>query len=109
LAFSVVLMAPSPPRATLSPYTTLFRSKRRDLLQIGALSALGLTLPDWLRMQAAQAADLSSGPSPVRGKVSKGPADVACILLWMRSEEHTSELQSRVDVVGGRPLGNNKK
>src|SRR5438094_4889615 len=57
--------------------------KRRDLLQIGALSALGLTLPDWLRMQAAQAADLSSGPSPVWGKVSKGPADVACILLWM--------------------------
>src|SRR5713226_8163656 len=46
--------------------------KRRDLLQIGALSALGLTLPDWLRMRSAQAADLS----PVK-------ADVACILLWM--------------------------
>src|SRR5438132_801887 len=53
--------------------------KRRDLLQIGALSALGLTLPDWLRIQAAQAAELS----PARGGVAKTPGEVACILLWM--------------------------
>jgi hypothetical protein len=56
--------------------------RRRDLLQIGALSALGLTLPDWLRMQAAQA-DLSPGPSPGRGGGARKPGEVACILLWM--------------------------
>src|SRR4051812_37994147 len=30
---------------------------RRDFLRLGALSVLGLTLPDLLRMEAAQAAD----------------------------------------------------
>ena len=54
--------------------------KRRDLLQIGALSALGLTLPDWLRVQAAQASQNASSGT-VSG--SKRPADIACILLWM--------------------------
>src|SRR6476469_6963450 len=57
--------------------------KRRDLLQIGALSALGLTLPDWLRLHAAQAADLASGAPSAPGGAPKSPADVACILLWM--------------------------
>ncbi|MBM3459124.1 MAG: DUF1501 domain-containing protein [Armatimonadetes bacterium] len=39
---------------------------RRDLLQVGALSALGLTLPDLLRLQAASAAP-----------------DVSCIFLYL--------------------------
>src|SRR5262245_5715638 len=57
--------------------------KRRDLLQIGALSALGLTLPDWLRLRAVQAADLSSGAPSARSAATTAPSDVACILLWM--------------------------
>jgi hypothetical protein len=57
--------------------------KRRDLLQIGALSALGLTLPDWLRMRAAQASDLTPGPFPTREGGTRNPSDIACILLWM--------------------------
>lgn len=39
---------------------------RRDVLKVGALSALGLTLPQWLRLQAAEK--------------KKAPA---CILLWL--------------------------
>jgi hypothetical protein len=58
--------------------------KRRDLLQIGALGALGLFLPDWLRLRAAQAAEshhpASNPQSAIRNPQSKG---VACILLWM--------------------------
>ena len=67
----------------MSSYRYCDGIRRRDLLQIGALSALGLTLPDWLRMRAAEAADLSSAlshPSPSGGGV---PGEVACILLWM--------------------------
>jgi hypothetical protein len=43
---------------------------RRDVLRIGALSALGLTLPDLLRMRAASAA---------RGKETR---KTSCILIW---------------------------
>ena len=42
---------------------------RRQFLQVGGLSALGLTLPDLLRIRAAN--------SPYR-------RDVNCILLWMQ-------------------------
>lgn len=41
---------------------------RRDLLRVGALSALGLTMPDWLRLRAA-------APATRQAK--------ACILLWL--------------------------
>src|SRR5438874_9292640 len=65
-----------PPRSTLFPYTTLFRS-----------------LPDWAVL------DLSV---PVAERVGgKGVVDANFFgERWeMRSEEHTSELQSRRDLV----------
>src|SRR6476660_5140839 len=43
---------------------------RRDVLRVGALTALGLGLGDWLRMQSAVAA-------PAK-KAAK-----SCILLWL--------------------------
>src|SRR5207244_1621644 len=67
--------------------------KRRDVLQIGALSALGLTLPDLLRIRAAQAAGQAinptaspktgSGEAEARAKGAPVPGEVSCILLWM--------------------------
>jgi hypothetical protein len=53
---------------------------RRDLLQIGGLTALGLTLPDWLRARA-EAAPFVGPPAP--GRASGQKRDVACILLFM--------------------------
>jgi uncharacterized protein (DUF1501 family) len=41
---------------------------RRQFLQVGGLAALGLTLPDWLRAQAA----------------SSQRRDMRCILMWMQ-------------------------
>src|SRR5437868_12704194 len=57
-----------PPRSTLFPYTTLFRS-----------------------------CDLSDGCRPLSGRpcVAVGTG----LPSWPRSEEHTSELQSRFDLV----------
>lgn len=46
-------------------------SQRRDFIRIGALSALGLTLPEWLRKRAQAA----PAKAPVRAK--------SCIVLWM--------------------------
>src|SRR5258708_18628845 len=58
-----------PPRSTLFPYTTLFRSR------------------NWLRSRK-----MSRRCRDFRGE--KQPAAVAPILRFERSEEHTSELQS---------------
>src|SRR5438552_5914911 len=54
-----------PPRSTLFPYTTLFRSLGQDRLLGEAVRFAGVLLYLW-----------------------------ACLRGWTRSEEHTSELQS---------------
>src|SRR3712207_8200005 len=74
-----------PPRSTLFPYTTLFRSARCDVVAVAGLSMGGLTalhLARWRR-------------EDIRAIVPMA------VPLWLpphitfRSEEHTSELQSR--------------
>src|SRR5690242_21531866 len=90
-----------PPRSTLFPYTTLFRSNRR-------LS------PEWVRfierINEAQlrvlAVDTPSGLNGDSGE-PEGAAIRASMTLTvgaakkglLRSEEHTSELQSHVNLV----------
>ena len=48
---------------------------RRDFLRVGGLSALGLTLANYFRLQSVVAAD--NAPAPRRSNVN-------CILLWMQ-------------------------
>src|SRR5436309_12610528 len=67
-----------PPRSTLFPYTTLFRSRDRDHGRVGRVAALD----ELDQVVASQALDRLPRP-----------ANVA------RSEEHTSELQSRENLV----------
>src|SRR5690349_22168253 len=80
-----------PPRSTLFPYTTLFRSVRglipdsRRFLITAVI--IGLVI-------------LSSRACPI--------ADFQCTSEW-RSEEHTSELQSRRDLVCRLLLEKKKK
>src|SRR3712207_8893553 len=69
-----------PPRSTLFPSTTLFRSLRRK-----ALRRLGLFFP-------AQRIPVGSEDG-VHRRIGKTAAQV--IVFFKRSEEHTSELQSR--------------
>src|SRR4051812_49925605 len=56
-----------PPRSTLFPYTTLFRSSPLTIVSLASLPDHGMG--DWLSV------------------------------VWQRSEEHTSELQSHVNLV----------
>src|SRR3712207_7778190 len=74
-----------PPRSTLFPYTTLFRSQpdRRDL----ARRRLALAAPGDLVRRAG-------GPG-VRGKEGRIETLYTVPSEGGRSEEHTSELQSR--------------
>jgi hypothetical protein len=46
---------------------------RRQVLQVGGLGVLGLTLADWLRAQDA----------PARASPAGRPRDVSCIFLWL--------------------------
>src|SRR2546426_9210435 len=75
------LMIRRPPRSTLFPYTTLFRSRvRRGRVGLGRLRARGLLQVDRL------------------GAVPAGGRRRLAIPL-ARSEEHTSELQSPCNLV----------
>src|SRR5690349_22686693 len=84
-----------PPRSTLFPYTTLFRSRPAS---VRPSSAAG---PDTGRDKSAvrRFSDAPERPSP-QPSVPRGRC---------RSEEHTSELQSRRDLVCRLLLEKKKK
>src|SRR2546422_5413681 len=65
-----------PPRSTLFPYTTLFRSRVRGIAEIETAH-------------------------PGRGRARPDPpaVQIGCGARSVRSEEHTSELQSRLHLV----------
>src|SRR5437868_12722788 len=75
-----------PPRYTLFPYTTLFRSSRNH-------------------RDTRDSADRDIPPEPGRevrapcGRAAPTASPTRRSTLEMRSEEHTSELQSRFDLV----------
>src|SRR3712207_6930295 len=82
-----------PPRSTLFPYTTLFRSEPE--MPVASVAAASLALG----RSSARSRSLTRSRSPARKPAtdSSGPAeyDVAVSVSSSRSEEHTSELQSR--------------
>src|SRR2546429_1291087 len=80
-----------PPRSTLFPYTTLFRSA--------------------LNSECGQTNPLQPNPPPINGEMmwtfSWGMPSISATVL--RSEEHTSELQSRLHLVCRLLLEKKKK
>src|SRR2546427_5210527 len=76
-----------PPRSTLFPYTTLFRS-----LQHAQLLRRHRHLVRRERLQIVDAPLVDEGRKGVRARQLD-------ILLVLRSEEHTSELQSQSNLV----------
>src|SRR3712207_7262161 len=77
-----------PPRSTLFPYTTLFRSPRDDRRGGRAVGAVHV------RRQALLGRQLVERVAAPRG-VDQVGRDHRVVLERLRSEEHTSELQSR--------------
>src|SRR5690242_21600666 len=82
-----------PPRSTLFPYTTLFRSIVK-LLSPATLVFFGLAT---LTLAGA------AGVALLKNILYSAFSLMACLLgvagLYLRSEEHTSELQSQVNLV----------
>src|SRR2546421_9495605 len=86
--FFFFLMIRRPPRSTLFPYTTLFRSHAEGLFQVGDGAA---DRGFWDRQRP------------------RGGREAIEIHHLGRSEEHTSELQSRSDLVCRLLLEKKKK
>src|SRR5690349_22530993 len=87
-----------PPRSTLFPYTTLFRS----LGPRGDPRAVRAALPP-------RCAPATSRAPASRARCSSGAPAAPCRANRARSEEHTSELQSRRDLVCRLLLEKKKK
>src|SRR5699024_12114218 len=94
--FFVPLCLPRPPSSTLFPYTTLFRSLNCPLTF--APSASRQTSSLWIRCTPS-----SRGHFPSSVHVECGMCffvtEMSLYFGPHRSEEHTSELQSRFDLV----------
>src|SRR3712207_8482435 len=91
-----------PPRSTLFPYTTLFRSRRCSSQVCLGLTGQPITPPG--RRPVTRSYCSRTDP-PVRGTRSRRTRRVYC----GRSEEHTSELQSRQYLVCRLLLEKKKK
>src|SRR2546426_8937013 len=84
-----------PPRSTLFPYTTLFRSRRREIE----------SLQERAQMAPPSVAALGAIPGRAAAESAQAPGQG----LVGRSEEHTSELQSPCNLVCRLLLEKKKK
>src|SRR2546430_9609281 len=97
-----------PPRSTLFPYTTLFRSWN-------GLRALGLdekslaSFPEEFKQGMVGRAEMLGDTGPnAPAQWAGGPASPDLHAIAIRSEEHTSELQSPSNLVCRLLPGNTK-
>src|SRR2546426_6448472 len=91
-----------PPRSTLFPYTTLFRS------HAGAALGLGKRIGGFATCQPA-GSKVSSSPSRTPSTGPLPPSRPQTVAAAARSEEHTSELQSPCNLVCRLLLEKKKK
>src|SRR3989449_4862019 len=94
-----------PPRSTLFPYTTLFRSYRSKSRTERMPTILPSSVTAKWRMPRSAITSLASCAERSISIVMSG----ACITCETRSEEHTSELQSRLHLVCRLLLEKKKK
>src|SRR5690606_39362344 len=97
------LTPPQPPLPTLFPYTTLFRSPARRTAEVScarAVSSAARAARDRSRsVPRGRAAPTSRARLRCRAARSALPVRIAARPDRERSEEHTSELQSRENLV----------
>src|SRR5699024_11640777 len=92
-----------PPKSTLFPYTTLFRSPRKRDGTVSSRLAARKSLPARVQRSNGAWRGASTLEEALRSKrislPSIGTPPEIVHLRICRSEEHTSELQSRFDLV----------
>src|SRR2546429_6643544 len=97
-----------PPRSTLFPYTTLFRSKSRTLGQVspslpvpnGVLAGLGLTLPAAVAAMAAwkKAGDRKST------RLNSSHGYISYAVFCLKKKNHTSDADIHLSYDGFSPV-----
>src|SRR5258708_26629845 len=80
-----------PPRSTLFPYTTLFRSQDEMLRAIRLVVDTGMHAKHWTREQTVQFFHDHTSEDEIE---VQNETDRYIVFRGVRSEEHTSELQS---------------
>src|SRR3712207_7720132 len=88
-----------PPRSTLFPYATLFRSADAARLTVEIQEAAGVEFNVNSTLQLRQILFDKLGLAPQKRTKTGYSTDAASLEKLRRSEEHTSELQSRQYVV----------
>src|SRR5690348_18021236 len=89
-----------PPRSTLFPYTTLFRSEDLEKIQGNRLhSRFAPYRQATYTTNAAEEAPISRGSEKFENYVRRAGRSHSSYYFRYRSEEHTSELQSPVHLV----------
>src|SRR5260370_22639795 len=96
-----------PPRSTLFPYTTLFRS--RDEIEVGFDRRRGHQRIDDRRWMARVAFHPSGDSTPIADDLVTEREDPAAEAGLEQIEEHTSELQSHLNLVCRLLLEKKKK
>src|SRR5690554_7259532 len=91
-----------PPRSTLFPYTTLFRSERKRQTDNKCVNAAQMFITTEFHQDDRRNDDTDQQIDPRTGLVIRGGPG-------FRSEEHTSELQSRPHLVCRLLLEKKKK
>src|SRR5689334_24642889 len=94
------LLTRRPPRSTLFPYTTLFRSIFGRIQEVMRIPVSSATLPATQRLEASL---LSRDPNQI------AQTSAQYVAVYGRSEEHTSELQSQFHLVCRLLLEKKKK
>src|SRR5437879_10415854 len=97
-------MIPSTPKTTLFPYTTLFRSQQRLMKQQQLKQKKRTAVIDVVLSSPEEQLQMD-----IRGQVVAEIARLNKILVLLRSEEHTSELQSPMYLVCRLLLEKKKK
>src|SRR2546425_9028081 len=93
------LMIRRPPRSTLFPYTTLFRSKAAEEFDAGLSDDVNTARALAAAFDLVRETNISMDKGEFRGQGARG----------VRSEEHTSELQSLAYLVCRLLLEKKKK
>src|SRR5207248_11464473 len=93
-----------PPRSTLFPYTTLFRSRHdrvRERQRLGLADPFQRPLAPTIGHAAIGQEAILPVPQPalIINAIGDGGRERGAVELLPRSEEHTSELQSPYDLV----------
>src|SRR5689334_24261295 len=84
------LMLPRPPRSTLFPYTTLFRSAKDVAVELYTLTK-SFSMAGWRMGFLVGNAEIVAALAKLKSYLDYGS--------FQRSEEHTSELQSQFHLV----------